>query len=34
MVVVVAVSEPMRLYLQFFWNDVQDLWFSIKRALF
>jgi uncharacterized membrane-anchored protein len=34
MAVVVAVSEPMRLYVQFFWNDVQDLWFSIKRALF
>jgi uncharacterized membrane-anchored protein len=34
MAVVVAVSEPMRLYLQFFWNDVRDLWFSIQRALF
>jgi uncharacterized membrane-anchored protein len=34
MAVVTAVSEPMRLYLQFFWNDVQELWFSIKRALF
>jgi uncharacterized membrane-anchored protein len=34
MAVVVAVSEPMRLYLRFFWNDIQELWFSIKRALF
>lgn len=34
MAVVVAVSEPMRLYLQFFWNDVRELWFSIRRALF
>jgi uncharacterized membrane-anchored protein len=34
MAVVIAVSEPMRLYLQFFWNDVQELWFSVKRALF
>ena len=34
MAVVIAVSEPMRLYLEFFWNDVQELWFAIKRALF
>jgi uncharacterized membrane-anchored protein len=34
MAVVVAVSEPMRLYLRFFWNDIQELWFSIRRALF
>jgi uncharacterized membrane-anchored protein len=34
MAVVVAVSEPMRLYLEFFLDDLQNLWFSIRRALF
>jgi hypothetical protein len=34
MAIVIAVSEPMRLYLQFWWNRLDDLWFSIRRALF
>ena len=32
--VVVLVSEPFRLLLQLLWNDLEDLWFSIRRALF
>lgn len=34
MAIVIAVSEPMRLYFQFWWNRLDDLWFSIRRALF
>lgn len=33
MTIVVLVSEPFRLYLQYFWNDVQQFWFSVRRAL-
>lgn len=33
MTIVVLISEPFRLYLQYFWNDVQQLWFSVRRAL-
>ncbi len=34
MAIVVAVSEPFRLYLQYLWNDLEDVWFSMRRALF
>ena len=34
MAIVVVVSEPFRLYLQYLWNDLEDLWFSLRRALF
>lgn len=34
MAVVVLVSEPFRLLMQLLWNDLEDLWFSIRRALF
>ena len=34
MAVVVAVSEPLRLLVQLLWNDLEDLWFSVRRALF
>ena len=34
MVVVVLVSEPFRLLMQLLWNDIEDLWFSIRRAIF
>lgn len=34
MVIVFFVSEPFRLYMELLWNDVQALWFSIKRSLF
>ncbi len=33
MAIVVLVSEPFRLYLQYLWNDLEQLWFSIRRAL-
>jgi uncharacterized membrane-anchored protein len=33
MTIVVLISEPFRLYLQYFWNDVQQFWFSVRRAL-
>ncbi len=34
MAVVVVVSEPFRLLMQLLWNDLEDLWFSVRRALF
>ena len=34
MAVVVVVSEPFRLMVQLLWNDIEDLWFSIRRSLF
>lgn len=34
MVIVFFVSEPLRLYMELLWNDIQALWFSIRRALF
>ena len=33
MAVVVVVSEPLRLLMQLLWNDLEDLWFSVRRAL-
>ena len=34
MAVVVMVSEPFRLMFELLWNDIEDVWFSIRRALF
>ena len=34
MAVVVLVSEPFRLLMQLLWNDIEDLWFSLRRAIF
>ena len=34
MVIVFFVSEPFRLYLELLWNDIQALWFSVRRSLF
>jgi uncharacterized membrane-anchored protein len=28
------VAEPSRLYLQLMWTDLQDLWFSVRQAIF
>ena len=34
MFVVFLMSEPFRLFLELLWNDIENLWFSIRRALF
>ncbi|MDQ4096126.1 MAG: putative cytokinetic ring protein SteA [Actinomycetota bacterium] len=34
MAVVVAVSPPFRLLMELLWNDIQDLWFSLRRSIF
>ena len=34
MAIVIAVSEPFRLYIELLWNRVDDLWFTIRRSLF
>ena len=32
--IVVWLSEPLRLYARYLWNDIANLWFSIRQALF
>jgi uncharacterized membrane-anchored protein len=34
MMVVFAVSAPFRLFMELLWNDIQDLWFSLRRSIF
>lgn len=32
--IVVSLSEPLRLYARFVWNDIENLWFTLRQALF
>jgi uncharacterized membrane-anchored protein len=34
MAVVVGISEPLRLKLVELWNEIQDWWFAVRRAIF
>lgn len=34
MTIAILVSGPFRLIMELLWNDIQDLWFSIRRSIF
>jgi uncharacterized membrane-anchored protein len=34
MVIVIALSDVMRLQLDLWWQDLKQLWFDVKRAVF
>jgi uncharacterized membrane-anchored protein len=34
LVLAVSLSEPLRLYLRLLWTQLEDLWFSVRQAVF